>query len=391
MAHVRKVERKDGAIAYEARWRQNGKFKQRTFKVKREADRFALRVEDEVEQGNSTEVYTRRSKTVRDVVEASMVANEKRLKPRTFNSYRQNYDNHVLPALGARRVATITSQDVELWVASLVEKGLSPATVRNNFVALTKAMKYAARHSLIVRNPCEGGAHLPRQAHGEEFVAQILTPAQIERLAVQLDDAAPYGLMVRLAAYSGLRAAEMAGLRVRDVNLFRKHIEVRRTVQRVKGGWAIGTPKSRRSTRDVPILRSDLLYELQAHLAAHPRRGEPDAPLWPGRVIGSHVLDYTRPFDHQSFYRWYYKPALRSVNLPDIRFHDLRHTAASVWLAAGIEPFKVSRWLGHASLATTDTIYSHLYPSDHADDVAALEDFVRRAGIAGDPDVSSAR
>lgn len=386
MAHVRQIERATGA-AYEVRWRQNGKFKQRTFKVKREAERFALRVEDEVGQGRSTDVYVKRSKTVRDVVEASMAASEKRLKPRTFTSYRQSYDNHVLPALGARRVATITSQDVEQWIASLVGKGLSAATVRNNFVALTKAMKYAARHGLIVRNPCEG-AQLPADAAGSEFVAQILTPQQVSALASELDNAAPYGLMVRFAAYTGLRAGEIAGLRVRDVNLLRRHIEVRQTLQRVKGGWVIGKPKSKRSTRDVPILRSDLLADLEAHVAAHPRRGEPDAPLWPGRVAGSHELDYARTFDHQSFYRWYYKPALRAAGLPNIRFHDLRHTAASVWLAAGREPYKVSRWLGHASLATTDTIYSHLYPSDYAEDVAALDAFV--AKFESSHDVSAA-
>jgi hypothetical protein len=160
---VRAIARKDGSAAYEVRWRQAGRFKQRTFKVKREAERFALRVEDEVEQGNSTDIYVRRSTTVRDVVEASMKASQPRLKPRTFASYRQSYDNHVLPALGHRRVSSVTSQEVEAWVQSLTARGLSPATVRNNFVALTKVFKYALRHDLVTKVQAD---EVPLLLHG---------------------------------------------------------------------------------------------------------------------------------------------------------------------------------------------------------------------------------
>ena len=83
------------------RWRQAGRFKQRTFKAKREAERFALRIEDEVEQGNFTDVYVRRSKTVREVVEASMRASAGKLKPRTLVDYEQAYRLHILPVFGA--------------------------------------------------------------------------------------------------------------------------------------------------------------------------------------------------------------------------------------------------------------------------------------------------
>lgn len=122
-----------------------------------------------------------------------------------------------------------------------------------------------------------------------------------------------------------------------------------------------------------------LLSEMEDYLRIHPWRDETDAALWPGRHPGTRALQFDRPFDHQSFYRWYFKPALKAASLPDIRLHDLRHTAASVWLAAGIQPYKISRWLGHASLATTDTIYSHLYPSDNSDARKAIDQFVARS------------
>jgi integrase len=382
MAHVRTLQRADGSTAHEVRWRQAGKFKQRTFRVKREAERFALRIEDEVEQGNSTDIYVKRSKTVADVVNASLAASKPKLKPRTYISYQQNYDNHIIPALGARRVVSVTSQDVEAFVQSLTAKGLSPASVRNNFVALNKAFKYAVRHSLVTRNPCTG-TPLPTATTDEQFVAQILTPEQVEALATHLDEHAPYGLIVRMASYTGLRAGEMAALRIRDVNLLRKHIEVRQNVQRANGERVIGNPKSKRSNREVPILSSRLLVDLTAYLADHPRRHESDAPLWPGSTRGRYPeLAYTRAFAFSTFYQHHYKTALSSLGMPSVRFHDLRHTAASLWLAAGIPPYKVSRWLGHANVTTTDGIYGHLYPGDHSAETALLDAYVDTATTA---------
>lgn len=365
MAHVREVLRKDGVPAYEVRWRAGGRFKQRTFAAQRAADRFALKIENELADGATTDVYLRRGKTVAEVVETTMQIAATKLKPRTILGYRQAYDRHILPVLGARRVASVTSEDVERWVAGLDAAGLAPATIRNTYVALNKVFRYAARHRLVATNPCSG-VELPRATGPDVFVPAFLAPEQVEALAIALDRSHPYGLLVRFAAYTGLRAAEVAGLRVRDINLLRREVRVERTVQRVRGGWAVGTPKSARSTRTVPILHAPLVAELAAYLAEHPRRADPDAPLWPGRQPGSHAVDWDRTFDHQSFYRWHFKPALRSIALGSVRFHDLRHTYASILFAAGIEVHKVSRWMGHASISTTDGIYAHLYDTDNS-------------------------
>lgn len=382
MAHVRELTRADGKRAYEVRWRAGGKFKQRTFTVERAAERFALRVEDEVQRGNSTELYTRRSKTVGEVVEASMAVAATKLKPRTLLSYRQCYDRHVLPALGTRRIAAVTSSDVEKWVVDLHASGLSPATVRNTFVALNKVFRYAVRHQLVAANPCTG-TELPRATGEAVFKPHFLTPIEVEAVAAVLDEHPPYGLVVRFAAGTGLRAGELAALQVHDINLMRREVLVRRTVQRVRGGWVVGEPKSARSTRNVPLLSGELLADLVAYLGEHPERHRPEAPLWPGRGVGSHALDWERPFDHQSFYRWYFKPACARAGLTDVRFHDLRHSYASMLLAAGVEVYKVSRWMGHANISTTDSIYAHLYPGDHSADAERLASYLGRGARTG--------
>lgn len=104
----------------------------------------------------------------------------------------------------------------------------------------------------------------------------------------------------------------------------------------------------------------------------HPRSGDGDALFWPGRTPGSHRVDYGRVWDLASFRRNYFKHALTRAELPAMRVHDLRHTSASLWLAAGFPPYQVSRWLGHAS-AVTDTIYGHTYPMDYTRHVARFE------------------
>lgn len=126
----------------------------------------------------------------------------------------------------------------------------------------------------------------------------------------------------------------------------------------------------------MPLLVDALVEDLGVHFDEHPYRANPDAWLWPGRRKKSQVLDYDKPFDQGTFYRWFYKPALDRAELGDVRFHDLRHTFASMTLAAGVEPYKVSRWLGHASITTTDGIYAHLYPSDHSIETARMQAYL---------------
>ncbi len=379
MAHVRAVPRADGHDSYEVRWRQHGKFRQRTFHKRREAERFALQVESELEDGQNTAVHQRRGTTVAQARAALVEEDKLKLKPRTLVSYQQAYDNHIHAVFGARRLSTVTRDEVQAWVTSLsVDKQLAPATVHSTFVALRKVFRHALAGNHLRHDPCQKIA-LPAGRHEEEPVGRALSADEVDRLATALDAYTPYGLIVRFLAGTGLRRSELAGLRVRDVNLLRGHVEVRQTVQQIKDrGWHTDSPKSKTSRRDVPLLDPDLRNDLAAYLAQHPRRHEPDAGLWPGRRAGGYThgrqhdgshelgaLDYTRQFDPASFYRYYFKPAAARAGLGPVRLHDLRHTFGSMLAASGTDVYKVSRWLGHYDVAITSRIYLHLYPNDH--------------------------
>ena len=374
MAHI--VTNPTGT--YTVRWREHdpvaGKmqFRQKTFKVKRSAERFARNTELALETGEATP-QPRKTPTVRELVTASMSASRAKLKPSTYKGYEFTYNNHILPELGDVPISGVTPARIEEWIAGLTEKGLSPATVRNTFVAMTKVCKYAIRHGYIAANPCTGTPLPKASTPTDTFTGQVLTREEVEALAKSM--VFPGGLLLRFMAYTGLRAGEVAGLQVADLDPLHGTVQVRRTVGRIAGeGWVATSPKTKRSARKLPILSTDLLEDLKEYLDQHPNRANPQAGLWPGRKPGTHAVDFNRQLDPTNFLRWYFRPALAEHSLPkNFRLHDLRHTAASLWLAAGIEPYKVSRWLGHSNIALTDSIYSHLYPSDYAAERAAFD------------------
>ncbi len=374
MAHLREVSRATG-IAHEVRWRVHGRFQQRTFSVKREAERFALKVETELQDGGSTHLLVRRDETVSAVIAESLAASRASLKERTYLSYVSIYEGRILPRFGHRKVVSVTRAEVQGWVNDLHDEGLAAATVHHHYIALKKAFRYALDDRLIAHSPCDA-VWLPKGDTREGFEPVFLTASQVEALAARLDIAHPYGLLVRFAAYTGLRAGEITGLRIRDLDLENGRISVRQTLQRIQGEWVVGTPKSKRSTRVVPLLDRRLVADIRNLLDEHPNSGDSEALVWPGRVPGSHRIAWDRVFDVASFRRNYMRPALADSGLPDMRFHDLRHTFASLAIAAGFAPYKTSRWLGHASVATTDLIYAHMYAIDHESVADQFETFL---------------
>lgn len=374
MAHVREVPRQ-GGVAYEARWKDaNGRYKQRTFTVKREAERFALKVENELADGQSTDALVRNAKRFREVAQASLDASA-RLKPKTRRGYEDAYRLHINPTFGDRRINTITSLDVEAWMAELEAKTsphtkqpLSASTRRGIVIALSKVFRYALKHRLINANPC-AVIDKPTVIRDEPV---FLQPGEVGGIIAALGEREPvYALAVRFAAYTGLRPGELEALRIRDINFLRRHVEVRRQAQYMAGaGWSYPTPKSAKSVRDVPV-SPGLLLALREHIAAHPHRDDPDALLWPGRLKGGSpehrgAISYDAPFRHESTYKSYVLPAMVAAGIEPVVWYAFRHYYASACAAAGYNIHDVAKWMGHANINVTYSTYMHLF-TDHQD------------------------
>lgn len=264
------------------------------------------------------------------------------LKPRTLASYRtivHGPSSHVMQSFGNAQVSAIRREDVQAFVDSLRAPSLSTSTIRNNFYVMTQVLDELVVRRVIPFNPC-ANVRLPRVASAAqtEDERHNLSPGDVHRIAARMLE--PYPLVVLLAAYIGLRAGEIAGLQVRDIDLDRLTIRVRRVVADLDGRLVYDEPKTERSRRTValdPNLAEQLAGYLAAHRSAaaawfgsHPGTRHPgDAlPLFvgtaTGRAYGEVRLDYSKVFCHKAWYKGYWRPALRAVGLPDsVRFHDL--------------------------------------------------------------------
>ncbi|WP_336629992.1 MULTISPECIES: tyrosine-type recombinase/integrase [unclassified Microbacterium] len=383
-------------ISYTYRYRDHDDVQQRaTFPTMKAAKAFKLNIELAKAHGSTTTAYVKRAQTFREVATASLdaVAADDR-KDKTREGYDLAFRVHIFPTFGDRRINTITSMEVEAWLKDMrtktserTKKQLSQSTVHGSWIALNTVFKYAHRHGLIVANPCEA-VKKPR-VKVEKRREFPLQPGVVMKISRLLDEYAPYGLLVRFAAHTGLREGELAALRIGAVTAFGQvaaEVSVERSVRRVKGGWKIDTPKTKSGKRSVPLPRS-IREEMADYLANHPNRHDPDAALWPGRIPGSagdpHGLDYDRQFDIGSVIRYYFKKqALTPLGITGVRWHDLRHYYATVMISqigkgAQYTLYEVSRWMGHASYQTTVDVYGHLL--DKRADVDVLDDIMRAA------------
>ena len=159
------------------------------------------------------------------------------------------------------------------------------------------------------------------------------------------------------------------------------------------------SPKTKGSRRRVP-LPTETSALLTDYLASHPRRNEPEAYLFPNPTVKAFsetqtlsideaqaalALDWDSLLNHLNFYRLVFKPAVSRANTeteilpPNLTFHALRHTYASLCVAAGIPPLAISRFMGHSKVTTTLSVYTHLFQDDHSDAMSALAALSRPA------------
>jgi integrase len=238
------------------------------------------------------------------------------------------------------------------------DPAISPSLVRSIYATLRASTSYGVRMNLVRVNPCSK-IDLPRPRRSEML---FLTAGEVRSLAEAIDPF--YRVLVYFAAYTGLRAGELLALRRKDVDLLRGVVHVRRALKDVSGHLEFGPTKNRAErTVTLPRFLREMLAE---HLSdSLPGGSGPESLVFPSRT--------GKPLRHNAFRQRHFKPAIvgdpeRGVPpaLPaekaGLRFHDLRHTAASLSVAAGANVKQVSTRLGHSSVVITLDRYTHLFP-----------------------------
>ena len=289
------------------------------------------------------------------------------VRPTTYERYEQIVRIHVRPALGSVKLKNLTPVHVRGLYREKLEAGLSARTVQYIHVTLHKALKQAVQDGLIPRNATE--AVKAPQVRREE-----MRPLSGDQVKVLLEVARGDRLeaLYVLAIHTGLRQGELLGLKWEDVDLESGTLRVRRTLVTAKAGPVLTAPKTKGSRRSVKLTQG-AVEALRSHLKHQLQEIDRAGSLWRenGLMFAS---ESGEPLDRRYLTSCRYKALLKRAELPMIRFHDLRHTCATLLLSKNVNPKIVSEMLGHASIAITLDTYSHVLPNMRDQAAAAMEE-----------------
>jgi integrase len=316
MAHIRKK----GTGQWQVRYRDpSGTERARNYRRKADAEKFLVTVEADKLRGMWTD--PRLGKITVSEWLPTWQASRVHLRPSTRVGTESLLRNHVLPYFGVRRLGSVTPTEVQGFVAHLEERGLAASTIRQAYLLVAGLFSSALESDLIARTPCRG-IKLPPSSRTE---MRFLNAEQVTDVAGAIDD--QYRALVLTAAYTGCRFGELAGLRVRRLDLLRRSLTVAETLSDVRGQVALAPPKTAAARRQVALPRF-LSEELARHLAQWP-------PGADGFVFSA---PEGGPLRRTNFRRRTWLPAVRASVGEPFRFHDLRHTHAAMLIAQGEHP-----------------------------------------------------
>lgn len=288
---------------------------------------------------------------------------KKKLRPKTFAGYREALQRYVLPVLSGRPLAKISPLEIQSLYNAMHERGLSARTIQYTNMILKQALAKAVEWRMLTFKPCQG-VTLPRQQRKE---MQALAPEQTARfIAAAKPDR--YGVLFELAISTGMRPSEYSALKWSDLNLLTGQLSVSRSLDFLPGGgWEISDNKTAGSRRTIKLWAS-VTQSIREHRTRQSAEREAAGESWV-----DHDFVFTNevggPVNRNNLTKRNFRRVLKAAGLPEIRLYDLRHTAATTALAAGVPVKVVSEMLGHASVAITLDIYSHVLP--HMQDEAA--------------------
>ena len=335
-----------------------------TAETKREAERWIRETLLKAEQGLLPAEAGR--VTVGQFLDRWLEAKAPALRPKTLEYYRDFVRLYLKPVLGGLRLWDLRPDHLQALYADMLKRGLNPATVRLCHATIRTALNDALRWGLAARNV----AQAVRPPRPERREMKTWTPEEARRF-LEAAAGSRFEAAYRLALYCGLRIGELAGLKWEDIDLEAGRLQVRRTVQRVNGlGLVVGEPKSAAGRRQV-VLPAQVVEALRRRRLAQKEERLLAGPRW---EESGHVFTTPtgKPLDpralERDLARW-----VRKAGLPRIRFHDLRHTCATLLLSQGVHPKVVQELLGHSQISITLGVYSHVLPTLQEQAAKAME------------------
>ena len=278
-----------------------------------------------------------------------------KVRPLTYSSYSWIVNHHLVPCLGGIRLDRLAPERVQAFLNDRLAANYTPRTVQHILATLRVALRQAAKWELVPRNV----ASLVSSPSVKRLEVQPFTPEETQAFLEAIRGDRLEGLYA-LSVAVGLRQAESRGLLWGCIDSDKRSLQVRHTLQRVKGeGLVLAEPKTARSRRTLTIPRF-AQNALLAHRARQEREKAVAGKRWKetGFVFTTTI---GTPLDGPTVSRQF-RHLLEKAGFRPMRFHDLRHVCASLLLSQGAHPRLVMEMLGHSTISVTMNTYSHVIP-----------------------------
>lgn len=323
----------------------------KTVSTKPEALEWIRSMKAELEKGYD---YQGSTTTLKDYLPLWLEQRRISLRPKTVHQYGKIIQNHILPVIGKEKLKDLRLLQIEQFYSRLIENGMGARTVRVVHNILHSALAKAVKYGLVIFNATQG-ANLPRYSHEE---MTVLDSYQVTQFLIAARGTPNYTIFY-LAITTGMRMGELFGLKWADIQWNVGVLHVQRQNQYVPGhGYNFIEPKTRAGRRSIKLGMGaiELLHQYK----------EEQEMLKQCIGAGWHDLDLVFPntvgkASDGSNLREEFKKVLNIAGLPRMRFHDLRHTAASLLLNNNVPVIIVSNMLGHSKPSVTLDIYAHVF------------------------------
>ncbi len=306
-------------------------------------------------------------------------AHRQSIRLRTYERYEEIVRLHLVPGIGRHQLQKLAPQHLQAFYANKLKEGLSATTVASFHNVLHKALQTAVRWNLVARNVCD----LVTPPRRKRFEIQPLSSEQAQLLLAAARGHRLEALII-LALCTGMRRGELMGLKWQDLNFSTGTLQVRRILTRVPSkarqpgepAYVEAEPKTDKGRRSILLpslaveaLKGHRVRQLQEKLKAGPAWQEHDYVFCTS--VGTHLNPSRDMLD-------LLKELLKKAGLPEIRWHDLRHSLATVLLGLGTNPKIVQEVLGHAAISMTMDIYSHVLPTMQQEAMGRLNEALQK-------------
>ena len=325
--------------------------------TKKKAKEAMRDIEDQIARG----IYLpdKRIPLLKEVAKDWIEYKKPNLRHSTWSVYEGHTRNH-FHDLDDLKINHITTAKIEKFIVDRQNQGMNISTIKKILVTLGQIMAYAVRHKYIDYNPVRDAERPKGQGNTKKQKIRVLTPIEINAL-MEAESDLEYKTLFQLTIFSGARQGELLGLKWSDVDWIKNQVHIQRTFNN-QAWYDVKTETSNRKIDLGPTMMTALK---KWNLACLPSKLD---LIFPNNAGG--------PINHNNLINRHFNPALKAAGLPKIRFHDLRHTNASLLIEQGENIKYIQSQLGHSSPTVTLNIYAHLMKSVNQEAACRLENTV---------------